>query len=424
MSRGSHITSQKRSERNFRLIKFMISLLFVVAAFVLGFSLRGNAAVLDRLGMGDNASTKDQNPGLTVSGNTYDSLSARVAEVQGILDQSSLDGYDLDTATANVIGALAATTEDSSVHYYDASHYATYLKDVSASYAGVGLLFAENNGQAYVVDVFSGSEAESAGVQVGDFVVSIDGDRGGNGGWSASEAIKALARDEGSSAVITFRRPSTIDAQGGDEYTVTLTCTDYDEPNVVTELDGSVGYIKLSQISQNADSLVASAVSALADQGAQSYVLDLRDNPGGYLTQAVNVASVFLKSGVVVQIQTKETTSSRQATGTSITDAPVVVLVNGNTAATAETIAAALQDNHRATICGEKTMGKGSVQSVQELSFGGALRYTSAYYKTPLGYSIDGNGITPDVQVVRSADTSVDNQKNLAIETAQSLIRS
>ena len=123
MSRGSHITLQKRSERNFRLIKVMISLLFIVAAFVLGFTLRGNAAVLDRLGMGDEASSKDQNPGLTVSGNTYNSLSARVAEVQGILDQSSLDGYDLDTATSNVIGALAATTNDSSVHYYDASRH-------------------------------------------------------------------------------------------------------------------------------------------------------------------------------------------------------------------------------------------------------------------------------------------------------------
>lgn len=406
--------------RNYRLIKLMVGLLCIVIAFVAGFFLRGQDVVLERLGMSPTTSADDINPGMTVSGSTFNSLSARIAEVQGLLSKESMDDYDLDAATAEVLGTLSSSTGDSYVHYYDQAHYETYLKDVTASYAGVGILFSEKTGAAYALDVFSGSEAESLGVQSGDYVIAIDGDRG-NGGWTAAEVIKSVTREAGSSVVLTFRRPETPDAEGGSEFTVTLTCTNYAEPNVVSELSGTVGYIKLSQITSNADSLVSSAISSLTQQGARSFVLDLRDNPGGYVTQAVDVASLFVKSGVAVQINTRVAQSNRTFTGTVATDLPLVVLVNGNTASTAEVLAGALQDNKRATVVGEQTLGKGSVQSIRELSFGGALRFTSAYYLTPLGHSIDGSGIAPDVIVRASEDPSVDAQRNLAIETAQAL---
>ena len=423
MLRKTRDSASYSEKHNLRLIKFMVSLLCIVLAFVGGFILRGNDAVLDRLAMRNTSGSGDLNPGMTVSGNTYDSLSARVAEIQGILNKESVDSYDLDATTSNVLNALTSSTNDSFVHYYDATHYATYLKDVSANYAGVGILFSERKGKAFAVDVFNGSEAESVGVQEGDYVVSIDGDRGTDGVWTAAEATKAVTREAGSSVVITFRRPSSPDADGGSEYTVTLSCTRYDEPNVTTELIDSVGYIKLTQITQNSDSLVLDAITDLADSGAQSYVFDIRDNPGGYLTQAVDLASLFVKSGIAVQINTKSAQTNRTVTGNTATDAPLVLLVNRNTAGTAEVLAGALQDNKRATLIGVQSMGKGSVQSVKELSFGGALRYTSAYYLTPLGYTIDKVGIAPDVQVQPGDDDSVDTQKNLAVETAQSLVR-
>ena len=162
------------------------------------------------------------------------------------------------------------------------------------------------------------------------------------------------------------------------------------------------------------------AVSELESQGAASFVLDVRDNPGGYLTQSVDIASLFVKSGTLVKIQTREAEdSTKTATGAVATDKPLVVLVNGNTAAAAEVLVAALQDNQRATLVGQTTLGKGSVQVTRELSFGGALRYTAAYYKSPLGHDINGVGVTPDVTVALSE--GIDNQKELAIETAQSL---
>ena len=192
--------------------------------------------------------------------------------------------------------------------------------------------------------------------------------------------------------------------------------------NVTTELSDSVGYIQLRQISQNSADLVRQAISDLDAQGAQAYVLDLRENPGGYLTQAVDISSYFVKSGTIVRIVTTgadETT--KNATGSVLTDKPLMVLVNGNTSSAAEVIAASLQDNQRATLVGATTLGKGSVQVTHDLSFGGALRYTAAYYKSPLGHDIDGLGINPDVAIALSSDE--DNQKSFALEMAQSMVR-
>ena len=194
----------------------------------------------------------------------------------------------------------------------------------------MGVFFSEYNGQAYALDVFEGSSASDAGVLPGDFVVAIDGDRSQE--WTSTEVINAVQREAGSTVVITWRRPTSLDASGGDEFTTTLVCTDYTEPNVTAQLHNNVGYIKLRQFTQNADSLVRQAIEELSSQGAQSFVLDLRDNPGGYLNKAVDVASLFVKSGVVVEIDTVDAQTTKQVSGNVATDAPVVVLVNGNTA--------------------------------------------------------------------------------------------
>ena len=405
-----------------RLIRFMVGLLCACLAFALGFIVRGNDDILNRLGFDTSRANETANPGLTVSGNTYDSLSARLAEVQGILSEDSLDAYDLDDATTKILQATTEAVADPYVRYYDPVYYAAYLKDVSGSYADVGVLFGEYHDKAYAVDVFPGSEAEAKGVRAGDFVVAIDGDRGNQGSWTQAETIKATAREQDESVVMTWRRPATLDADGGSEFTVTLTCAPSEQANVSTRMSGSVGYIKLAQVTQNARDMVFAAVNELTEQGAEAIVLDLRDNPGGYLTQAVEVASVFIKSGVIVGIQTKDAVATRNATGGETCELPMVVMVNEKTSGTAEVIAGALQDNTRATVLGRKTMGKGSVQSITELSWGGALRYTSAFYKTPLGYDINNVGIQPDVDVALPADAAEDTQLTLALEAAHAFI--
>lgn len=412
---------RRERARKVRILRTFALVVLVAAAFALGFGIRGNQALMDSLGFPSAMGEKDQNPGATVTGSTYDSLSARVAEVEGILENESLDTYDLNAATTDVLDSFVAATEDPYLRYYDAARYDAYVKEgATGSYAGIGVLFAEYNGQAYAADVFEGSVAAAAGVREGDFVVAIDGDRSQE--WTTTEVVNAVSREAGETVVVSWRRPASLEAQGGETFTTTLTCSEYRVPNVETELIGQVGYISLKQITQNSSSLVSQAVADLASQGAAAYVLDIRDCPGGYLTQAVDIASLFVKSGVIVQIQTKDALSTKTASGAVATDLPLVVLVNGNTAAAAEVLAAALQDSQRAQLVGTSTLGKGSVQVVTELSFGGALRYTAALYKSPLGRDINNAGVSPDVSV--EADGSdAGNQKSLAVELAQSLVQ-
>lgn len=400
-----------------RLARAFALVLIVAAAFCGGFAIRGNVPLMASLGFTD--PKIEQNPGMTVTGNTYDSLSARVAEMEGILKTSSLDSYDLGETTTSVLNAFVTATKDPYLRYFDSSRYETYIKESgSGRYGGVGVLFAEQNGQTYAADVFEGSEAAASGVQSGDFIVAIDGDSSQQ--WTVTEVTTALDKAAGSSVLITWRRPSNINANGGDTFNTTLSVTDQTITNVETSISGSVGYVKVRQFTQNSADLVRNAIVSLGAAGAESYVLDIRDCPGGYLSQAVDIASLFVKSGVVVQIQTNSSTTIKQASGDVATDKPLVVLVNGKTAAAAEVLAAALQDSGRASLVGSRTLGKGSVQVVRELSFGGALRYTAAYYKSPLGHDIDTVGISPDYYV--DASDGHDSQLAFAMETAASLI--
>lgn len=413
---------RRERARKVRLLRTFACIVAVAAAFALGFGIRGNQALMAQLGFSSLVAEEAQNPGSTVTGNTFDSLSARVAEVEGILENDSLDEYSLDAATAELLDSFVAVTEDPYLRYYDASRYDAYVKEgaSSGSYAGIGVLFAEYNGQAYAADVFEGSSAAAAGVREGDFVVAVDGDS--SQAWTTTEVTNALSRDEGETVLVTWRRPTSLEAEGGETFTTSLMCSSYTVRNVTSRLEEQVGYISLKQITQNSSELVSQAVADLASQGAAAYVLDIRDCPGGYLTQAVDIASLFMKSGVVVQIQTKEGLSTKTSSGVTVTDAPLVVLVNGNTAAAAEVLAAALQDSQRAQLVGTTTLGKGSVQVVKELSFGGALRYTAALYKSPLGRDLNGAGVSPDV-LVDADESGSDNQKSVAVEVAQSLVQ-
>lgn len=421
MARHGLKTVDALRARNRKTIATAVVFLCVCCSFAAGFLVRGNEALLSRLGFDSLVVSADSNPGQTVTGNTYDSISARVAEVEGVVASESLDSYDLDDATSRVLGAFAESTADPYLTFYDSQRYSAYLQETARSYAGIGVLFGEYNGQCYAVEVFPGSAAEAAGVQQGDFVAAIDGDRSG---WSLTETVNALAREEGSQVVVTWRRPGSLEGEGGPEITTTLICSEYQEQNLESQLEDEVGYIKLSQLTQSSDALVRDAIADLTAQGARSLVLDLRDNPGGYLTSAVNVASLFVQSGVVVQINTVDGTTTKTASGDVATGLPLVVLVNQNTAGAAEVLAAALQDNQRATVAGQTTLGKGSVQVVRELSFGGALRYTAATYLTPLGHDIQNVGVVPAVSIPAGDEADVDNQRTVAVETAQSLVAS
>ncbi|WP_251198459.1 S41 family peptidase [Anaerotardibacter muris] len=405
--------TQVIQKRNASIIKIVGVCIALIAVFVAGFALRGNSELLELMGFSNLTVQQEVNPGETVSGNTYDSLSARVAEVQGIIADDSVDTYDLTAATTATLDAFIKTMDDPYARYFDAASYQTYLNSVTNPSSGIGVLFGENDGSCYAVDVFEGSEAANMGVLPGDYIEAIDGEKKDQ--WSMPEVTNTISRDEGEVVYITWRRPGKDTTGGGTTFNTSLHYVDSPETNITYSVSNNTGYIEVKQIGSDCAEVLKKTIEQAEGEGAQSIVLDLRNIPGGYLTQAIEIASLFIQSGTVVQIKSGDNTSTKTVDGGDVTNVPLVVLVNDKTAGSAEVLAAALQDSHRAIIVGVQTQGKGSVQVMQPLSFGGALRYTAATYLSPSGRAIDGVGVTPDVVI-----SNTDRQVPIALEIAAS----
>lgn len=412
---------RKMRSRSQRLIAILFFIVCLTAAVFFGFFLRGQTGLLQQMGFpasitGVEASSADAGG---AKKDTYNSLSARLGEVEDVLAADSLDTYSLDAATDKTLTAFAESTDDPNARYYSPERYSALLSRPDEGYAGVGVLFSEYDGQAYAVDVFEGSQAQDEGVRAGDFVVAINGDNSQT--WTRNEVASVLSQSAGSNVVITWRRPESLEASGGQTFTTTLECREYDEVNVSWEYyeDRTVGSIQVKQITQNVSSLVKAAIDEMAGQGARAFVLDIRNNPGGFLNQAVDLASLFMSGGTVVEVQTVDGVSAKAATGEPATDLPLVVLVNKDTCAGAEVVAAALKESQRATLVGETTMGKGTVQVNYELTFGGAIRYTAARYLTPEGHEIDNVGVSPEIAI--AAGQEGDGQLDYALSLAGSM---
>jgi len=193
-------------------------------------------------------------------------------------------------------------------------------------------------------------------------------------------------------------------------------------PELETELiDGRFGYLKVMNFSDGIGGRVRAAVRDLKQKGAQGFILDLRNNPGGLLSEAVNVASVFINDGTVVSYQTKgHDRVSESAKGGAETDLPLVVLVNGASASSSEIVAGALKDRGRATLVGSKTYGKGSIQKLYQLDNKGDVKLTVSLYYLPNGESIDGKGVRPDVVVEFKDD--LEKEDKLQLDKAKEVL--
>jgi carboxyl-terminal processing protease len=323
-------------------------------------------------------------------------LAARLDEVAALLDTDALYRYtqgDIDAATTEAIRALIETSGDAYAHYYTAAEYAEYLRDSEGEYPGIGVVLATLDGTVTVLQVYEGSPAFEAGIAAGDVLLAVDGDRHD---WELEEATTAIRREPGREVSILWQR-------GDEERETVLMLREVNIPTIVSHLiehqGQAVGYVYLRRFNaQSADEL-SEALRGLEAEGARSLILDLRGNPGGYLSQAIDVTSLFVAEGAVVQIEDRRGITVDGVDGAPVTGLPLAVLVDGASASAAELVAAALRDHGRAAIVGERTYGKGTVQDVRELSWGGVLKYTIAHYLSPAGTALDGVGITPDVVV-------------------------
>jgi len=354
-------------------------------------------------------------------GQESSTVSENVDEVYELMKERALVTPTETSATAGAVQGLLGSMGDSYATYFDTTHYKAFNEDSMGSFGGIGVVLGERDGTAYVTEVYKGTPAYRAGMLPGDVFLVIDGDR--RESWQTSEVVKLVRGEVGTDVTVTMQRPKKGAKSGGAEKTFTITRDTIKYPNVKSEMIGKVGYIRLGQFNANAEDEIRKAIEGLTKKGATSLVFDLRSNPGGLLDEAVRVSSLFIEDGVIVRVDERgKAEEELRATGRKMTDLPLVVLIDGDSASASEIAGGALQDYGRATLVGEKSYGKGSVQTVEEVSWGGGIKFTIAHYLTPKKRVIDGKGLTPDVVVkmdrMKQMERSTDTQLKRALAIA------
>jgi carboxyl-terminal processing protease len=312
---------------------------------------------------------------------------------------------DGELVSAAIQGMVSNLDPHSS--YMDAKAYADMQITTKGEFGGVGIeVTQDENGLIKVVSPIDGTPAARAGIKTGDRIVGIDGTSITT--LPLQEAIDKMRGPTGSKITLTVLREGEKKP-----FDVALVRATVQVDAATYRREGDIGYIRLPGFNERTAEGLEHAVRDLKKQigpGIKGYVLDLRNNPGGLLDQAVQVSDDFLGSGEIVSVRGRhvEDTQRYDAHGGDITDGkPVVVLINGGTASASEIVSGALQDHKRATIVGMISFGKGSVQTILPLGEGrGALRLTTARYYTPSGHSIQAEGIVPDIQVAQGDEAN------------------
>ena len=309
-------------------------------------------------------------------------------------------GYDDLTRSAleGMVGAL-----DPHSQFMRADQYQETEEELTNAFGGVGMQVEQRDGQIFVVSPIAGTPAERAGLRHGDRLLKIDGKILENP--SVEKTVRLVRGEPDTEVTITVFRQSqnrSIDFKLKRER-IRLDSV----RNAAVGPDG-IGYVQITQFSERTGEEFAAALTGLEKQGVKALVIDLRDNPGGLLDSAIDVCDQFFEKGELIaytQGRTPETRENFLARGEHRRRTyPVAILVDGGTASAAEIVSGAMKDTKRAVIVGEKTFGKGSVQTVMELQNGEGIRLTTARYYTPSGVTIHEKGIMPQVELEVAAE--------------------
>jgi carboxyl-terminal processing protease len=311
------------------------------------------------------------------------------------------DGELVDAAIQGMVSSL-----DPHSSYMNAKEYGDMEVTTKGQFGGVGLLMEENGRLIKVISPNDGMPAAKAGIRAGDMISAIDGKPIAETDFT--EALDKMRGPAGSTVTLTILREGEKKP-----FDVSLVRAIVPVDATTSRREGDIGYIRIPGFNEHSADGLEKAVRDLKQQigpGLKGYVLDLRDNPGGLVDQAIRVSDDFLSSGEIVSTQGRRAADTKRydAKDGDITEGkPVVVLINGGTASASEIVSGALQDHKRATVIGMTSFGKGSVQTIIPLGEGrGALRLTTARYYTPSGHSIQAQGIIPDIQVAQGDEAN------------------
>lgn len=290
------------------------------------------------------------------------------------------------------------TSLDPHSNYMNKKNWDDMQVQTKGEFGGLGLEVTEDNGVVKVMSPIDDTPAARAGIQPGDYITHIDGEP--VVGVGLNEAVDRMRGAPGSTIKLTIHRASLPQP-----LVLTLTRAVIKVQSVRFHAEGNVGYIRISSFNEQTQPGLDKAMADLSKQigpKLQGYVLDLRNNPGGLLDQAISVSDTFLDHGEIVSTRGRHPEQDERYNakpGDAAHGLPIVVLINGGSASASEIVAGALQDHKRAVILGAQSFGKGSVQTLLPMPGGGAMRLTTARYYTPSGRSIQQLGITPDIEV-------------------------
>ncbi len=335
------------------------------------------------------------------------------ADVFNQIRVSYVEEIDDRTLLENAIKGMLNGLDPHST-YLDETSFGDLRENTSGEFGGLGLEVGMDNGFIRVIAPIDDTPAQSAGVEAGDLIISLDGQS--VKGMTLNEAITMMRGEQGTTIDLTIIRdgsPAPIE--------MTLTRDTIRVRSVRQRvIEPGYGYVRIAQFQIGTGEDLRGAVQRLIDENGgplQGLILDLRNNPGGVLQSSVEVADAFLEQGRIVSTagRVDQAESAHYASSGDLLDgAPMIVLINGGSASASEIVAGALQDHKRAVILGTDSFGKGSVQTVLPLSQDRAIKLTTARYYTPLGHSIQAQGIRPDVYVERARVESLRSARRLS----------
>ena len=359
--------------------------------------------------------------------NKYDELYGKIdlfGEVLEKIDKEYIDEIDqADVMDSAINGVLQSLDPYSS--YMSPELFRDMQTDTRGEFGGLGIEIGMEAGVVKVISPIDGTPADEAGIKAGDFIVKIDGEQ--VQGKTLMESVKLMRGPVGTSIKLTIRRKNVKKAL---EFEVERKIIEV--KSVKAKLIGkrkNIAYVRLKSFNENSDNQLIDNIKIFENKNNPlGYVIDVRNNPGGLLAQAIRITDFFLDDGEIVSTKGRKRSETRKffaKSGDGISGKPIIILINNGSASASEILAGALKDHKRAILIGETSYGKGSVQSIIPLKNGGGMRLTISKYYLPSGKSISEVGVEPDIFVEEvesnfKIDTETDNQLDYAIKLLQS----
>ena len=344
---------------------------------------------------------------------------ARLIGVMQFVERKYVNDVDTDTIINGAISGMVGSLGDPHSLYMDVEKYEKLKSQTEGSFGGIGIVMSfQEKDKVMVSSVLEESPAQSAGILAGDQIMAVDGVSVTD--YQPEETAAHIRGKEGTEVVLTIHR------EGAEDKDYSITRSNILFKTAAGEMipeHPNVGYIRIASFSENTAKEFKENYDKLASEGMKGLIIDLRSNPGGLVTSCVDIANMVVPKGDVVSIIDKSGNKEVYVSELEETKYPIVVLIDENSASASEILAGALQDTGAATLVGNKSFGKGSVQIVLPLLAGDAVKMTIAKYYTPSGRSIDGTGIEPDVKVELNAAGGIDNQLVKAIEIMEEKIK-